>query len=588
MKKIATLALAAVMVAGSAAFLPQIQPASAEAPEEIKAVARYDFNDENDLGKDSSGNGLHLAKFDNSASTDAEKGVDIGTEGEGANAVSFAKLRRTNDVEGSLRGGILYAPFFSGTTQDFSDMITGSYTVTIKFRGADLPQKGDRYLLHTGKYNSSVAITPWRDQIEIMPVSEGAAPAGTENAYDWTQTQKVFIPAQSNEGWHTVTIVGNQGDNTVTVYHNGERTNEIPLTDGAKPLFSAGSAGGSGPYTFCLGGQCEGRGGNAAVMFCSADIDYVRIYDVPLSESNVTKLYNGEEAVVDNDEYIASIGDLDYSGVDLKVTDTNTLKDIKSALPKTVKVTTSSGASRNVPLYWYETETEIRGYLQSSLANVKSLMPKTNYSYTVRFTYDEDLLDISDVKINDNAIVPGSDMDKNIRGLLTFKIAPKNGASVTGFYFDDMEWLIPDDLDLLYDEDSGVYFFDIGGPCNIEIYASVRQGTVSYYDGTEKLGTSKYSVGGNEELKTFEKEGYRFEGWFTDAECKNAFAGLDYSDPADITLYAKYTAVGGGNGENGGKRGCGGNLTISAVVFAGALVLTAGAVLAVKKKNSGK
>lgn len=481
-------------------------------------------------------------------------------------------------------------------------MLTGSYTVTMKFRGVDIPAKGDRYLLHTGKYNSSVAITPWGDEvgatgkIEVMPFSEAGAPTSLDKEttpYDWTQENKFFHSTTVNGTWNTVTIVGNQGNNTVSIYVNGVMVSQPKLTDGAKPLLSAGTSGGSGPYVFCIGGQAEGTG-NASVMYCSADVDYVRVYDVPLSEANVQRLYNGQEAVVDYDDYIVSIDDLDYSGVDLKVTDANTLKDIKGNLPKTVKATMASGAIRNVPLYWYETGNELRGYLQGSAANTKSMMAKTNFSYTVRFTYDEDLLGISGVKIDGKDFVPGSDVDANIRGILTFKIAPKNGAVVTGFYFDDMEWLLPDDTEYLYDEDEGYYYFDIGGPCDIEIFASVRQGTVSYYDGADKLGTSQYSAGGNEALKTFDKEGYEFAGWYTDAECKNAFTGLDYTNPTNITLYAKYNALGGGNGNggngdnsgNGGKKGCSGSLSAGVLAVTGAIAIAAGGVLVVRKKNS--
>jgi len=86
-------------------------------------------------------------------------------------------------------------------------------------------------------------------------------------------------------------------------------------------------------------------------------------------------------------------------------------------------------------------------------------------------------------------------------------------------------------------------------------------------------------MGGSEELKTFEKEGYEFVGWYIDSALKNKFVALDYSNPTDITLYAKYKKL-------GGKKGCGGNMDGGAAFVAGAAVLTAAAVVICKKKEN--
>ena len=122
--------------------------------------------------------------------------------------------------------------------------------------------------------------------------------------------------------------------------------------------------------------------------------------------------------------------------------------------------------------------------------------------------------------------------------------------------------------------------------------AAAKKFTVTYKDGDNSLGTSKYTYGGNEAMKTApEKEGYTFEGWYSDASfsadkkvealgiptlesiplffegwysdasfsADKQVEALDYNNPANITLYAKYVKTGGNSGsgstDNGGNKG---------------------------------
>ena len=92
--------------------------------------------------------------------------------------------------------------------------------------------------------------------------------------------------------------------------------------------------------------------------------------------------------------------------------------------------------------------------------------------------------------------------------------------------------------------------------------AAAKKFTVTYKDGDNSLGTSKYTYGGNEAMKTApEKEGYTFEGWYSDASfsADKKVEALDYNNPANITLYAKYVKTGGNSGsgstDNGGNKG---------------------------------
>ena len=92
----------------------------------------------------------------------------------------------------------------------------------------------------------------------------------------------------------------------------------------------------------------------------------------------------------------------------------------------------------------------------------------------------------------------------------------------------------------------------------------------------------------SEEAKTYEKEGYTFDGWYLDAGLTQKFTGFDRDNPTDLTLYAKTTqnATGGGD-VDGGRGGCSG--TVTAVSLAAGLPVLAGAcvclVLARKKRS---
>ena len=108
------------------------------------------------------------------------------------------------------------------------------------------------------------------------------------------------------------------------------------------------------------------------------------------------------------------------------------------------------------------------------------------------------------------------------------------------------------------DEEDGTYYADILEGGLIYINAKVQSFIITYMDGEEKLSTSNYTTGGNEQLKEFPaKEGYNFVGWFTNAELTEAFGGLDYNNPSDITLYANYEAI------SNGSNGCGGAILTS-------------------------
>jgi len=152
------------------------------------------------------------------------------------------------------------------------------------------------------------------------------------------------------------------------------------------------------------------------------------------------------------------------------VTDSHTIKDIKDALPKTAKVTTSAaGKIKSANVYWYETGSNINGYLQCrNFTNENGFKFTATYGNTVRFTYDDTLISVTETKIDDEPFSPGTDLGNIRGGHVTFKIETKvNGAEIKGFYYDDLDYTYEE----CYDEDGGVFYMDISGPADIVINA---------------------------------------------------------------------------------------------------------------------
>lgn len=73
--------------------------------------------------------------------------------------------------------------------------------------------------------------------------------------------------------------------------------------------------------------------------------------------------------------------------------------------------------------------------------------------------------------------------------------------------------------------------------------------------GTIKESSVKVEKGAGVKLPTAEREGFTFEGWYTDKQVFVGKAGSTYKPDQDITLYAKWEkAAGGNNGSNTGDR----------------------------------
>jgi len=107
--------------------------------------------------------------------------------------------------------------------------------------------------------------------------------------------------------------------------------------------------------------------------------------------------------------------------------------------------------------------------------------------------------------------------------------------------------------------------------------AVVEEWTVSFEsNGGSKINPIKVKKGDSATLPTSVKSGYTFAGWYTDSALTNKVSGTTFKPEADTTLYAKWTAAGGGNTVP--KTGLQSPIT-ALIIAMGALLAVAGVVV---------
>ena len=103
--------------------------------------------------------------------------------------------------------------------------------------------------------------------------------------------------------------------------------------------------------------------------------------------------------------------------------------------------------------------------------------------------------------------------------------------------------------------------------------------SIVYYDNLNKirdLGINSYTIEDSITLEKYEKEGYRFEGWYTNPQCTgDAVTEIKVGTTGEIVLYAKMTKA-------AEKKGCG---SVSGIGTTLTLMALLGAVTFVKGKN---
>lgn len=568
--KYAIAAFAALVL--SAGTISGIMPRAAaeETAPEIQPLVWYEFEDAENMGKDSMGNfdlTANIGRF-----TDAESGeITCLTQQEDTDGEKYAKFVSARGEDGQLSSNIganLYASRLGASAYDFSDLITGSFSVELTFRRDNMNMIGNHYVLACGRYNNAFQITPWKNGIEIQINHKDSAEGETyDEQQSWMEKHTVVIPCDTNE-WTTVLVSADAETNTFNIYINGE----LKLTQQVEHVEMTYKPD---DYAFSLGAQCNINGGSQE-GYSTVDIKDCKVFDYALSAENAQQLYAGEPATYSGD-YIDSVAELDTESLDLFVTDANTIDNImNNTLPKTVNATLNTGVTLPVNIYWIDKgDGQLFGYIQSDYANAKQLSVSAEYGYTVKFEYDSNAVAVTGVKLDGQAYTPGTEITDG-RHTVSFTVTVLEGCELNDvFYYEIAQ--IP------LEEGGSDYSVTFNNGACIVIDAGEIEYTVTYYDGDEKLFTSTYTASGSEEPETYEKEGYTFEGWYLDAGLTQEFTGFDRDNPADLTLYAKMTQNAAGDNSGGDQGGCGSS--IAAVSLAGTLPVLAGICLMLTRKK---
>ena len=529
------------------------------ADEEIAPVAWYEFNDQDNPGKDSMGK-YDLKKL-NTSNADAIKILQDGED----NYLQLTSLR-DEEGQGGNAGACLYAPELGQTGKDFSDLIKYSYSVEITFRRDNTTYIGNHYVLALGRYNNAFQITPWKNSIEIQVLDFSSVPGETEQERQQYMEQNSVLISKDTTDWTTVLVSADYASKTITVYVDGVSVLEQKVENVA---FSYEQD----PYAFTLGAQCM-ISGSAATQFATADIKDCKVFDVALNANNAQQLFQGNSATFEGAKYIQSVDPIDTTGLNLNVTDVNTLNNIiTNVLPQKVNVTLNDGSSIKADVAWMSSGNKLNGYIQSQFANINQLYLETNYGYTVDFAYDNNLVAITGIKLDGQAFTPGSEIDSGIH-IVTFRVTVKEHSTLDSVVWYEME----------QEEIGGEYEVSFSGGACIIVESHKTAYAITYMEGKTVLGSSNYTYNGAEVLSDFNKEGYEFEGWYTDEALTQKFAALDYENPENITVYAKYVKIANNNGSNLGL--------ILGIVFGSLAVIAAGTVAVIfimkKKKTASK
>ncbi len=469
----------------------------------IRPFALYEFEDMSNLGKDTSGNGFNLSS----------SGINVSAVEE-------------NDRYLKLSGnGGLYATGLSGIN-DFSDYMSGSYTVRTIFRSS--LKNGGNYIITTGQYNRTFTVVN-TSQIEIE--------VGNSEINPNTYSEDKIKFSQDATSWIDLVVVGNANTDVAYVYVNGVLKGELNVKTGIK--FSQDPASGlaGSSYSFCIGMQGNTIGG-ATAQRATADYKKVEVYNCALSAENVNQLYNNDEAyVTSNTTYIDTLNALDENIYDFNITEQNTMENITKNLPSKLTANLSDGSTKEVNVIWFaDTDTySLKGLIMDeTIINAKQIKYEIQCERKVTFSYDENLISISDIKIDGSPHLIDDPITKSNYELTFIISTVSEYVIVEHIKYYDVKWVA---------DDTGLVTINVStGGAHIEIATTKKMYKVTYYDDEFVLGVSRYSYLGNETLYEYSKEGYNFVGWYTDESLKDEFklSNLPYETPKELKLYAKF------------------------------------------------
>ena len=259
-----------------------------------------------------------------------------------------------------------------------------------------------------------------------------------------------FVPVSSSldEDWITITVTGDKDTGRIKMFLNGVYIQDKTVSTGTR-LTNVKADEEASSYAFCIGGQCDVRGGSVDPLI-GAVCDYreVAVYDCKLSDQNVKELYDGNRAVISkqeegNNDYVTEVQPVDASAIDLDITDKNTVNGVirESLGSKKVKVNTTAG-SRSYNTIWYPAADgqTIKGkVLVDNAINVDNTQASLTYKYVCKLDYDPNKVTVSEVQL-DNAAYEFGGAISSARHTVSFVLTPKEGVTIEAVSFNEMDW----------------------------------------------------------------------------------------------------------------------------------------------------
>ncbi len=258
---------------------------------ECEGFVHYEFNDKNNLGKDTLGN-YDLVVGSGVTYDEVNGGVTVGKP-----------------------QGILYAPKITGTNNDFSDLITGSYSISMRVYIREV-DGGGNYLVATGSYSSHFRLE-W--SYSGLKVGLGN---GQESAFGSSSSAiGNTVLFDSEFSWYRINMIYDDSSLTFRVMVK-EENNDAYSYDYTAKLASPSQFGGH-TNTFTIGAQSNF--GSSIAQYANGTLSSNDVVFYP----NVSdfRLYKGmldEEELLEIEEYDAE----KYFTVVYKDGD-NTLKETK-------------------------------------------------------------------------------------------------------------------------------------------------------------------------------------------------------------------------------------------------------------------
>lgn len=184
-------------------------------------VAWYEFDDETDLGKDSSGNNNNLI-----------------VKGVGKDSINGGIALKNN--------GLLYAPALGDVTEDFvctdfSDNVTGSFSVSMRLFSRSVPGGGGNSIMDCGSYGSHFKVYYGYNNLSVA-FGNG--------------TNKDFAIGLTNDfAWYRANFIYDEAALTGRMIVTKEDDDAFTKFDETVKLSSAAKFGGHEKYVFTIGAQ---------------------------------------------------------------------------------------------------------------------------------------------------------------------------------------------------------------------------------------------------------------------------------------------------------------------------------------------